>query len=76
VADRWHLLENVSAAFLSAVQRNMPAIRKAIGANALDPKLLTAAERLQYEDFLHRQQSNRMVSRWPMMVLSSNVSFA
>ncbi|MDF3363039.1 ISL3 family transposase [Sulfitobacter sp. Ks41] len=61
VADRWHLLENVSAAFLSAVQRNMPAIRKATGANTLDPKLLTAAERLQYEGFLRRQQTNRMV---------------
>ena len=31
VADRWHLLENGSAAFLAAVQRNMPAIRKVIG---------------------------------------------
>ncbi len=31
VADRWHLLENASAAFLAAVQRSMPAIRKTIG---------------------------------------------
>ncbi|WP_417604918.1 ISL3 family transposase [Primorskyibacter flagellatus] len=61
VADRWHLLENASAAFLSAVQRNMPAIRKAIGAKALDRKLLTAAEKLQYEGYLRRQQTNRMV---------------
>lgn len=61
VADRWHLLENASAAFLAAVQRNMPAIRKAIGAKTLDPKLLTAAEKLQYEGYLRRQQTNRMV---------------
>lgn len=61
VADHWHLLENASAAFLAAVQRNMPAIRKAIGAQALDPNLLTAAERLQYEGFLRRQHTNRMV---------------
>lgn len=61
VADRWHLLENASAAFLAAVQRSMPAIRKAIGAKTLDPKLLTAAERLQYEGFRRRQQTNRMV---------------
>ena len=61
VADRWHLLENASAAFLGAVQRSMPAIRKAIGANTLDPTLLTAAERLQYEGFRRRQQTNRMV---------------
>lgn len=61
VADRWHLLENASAAFLAAVQRNMPAIRKAIGAKTLDPKLLTTAERLQYEGFQRRQQTNRLV---------------
>lgn len=61
VADRWHLLENASAAFLAAVQRSMPAIRKAIGAKTLDPKLLTAAEKLQYEGFRRRQQTNRMV---------------
>lgn len=61
VADRWHLLENASAAFLAAVQRRMPAIRKAIGAQTLDPKLLTAAGKLQYEGFQRRQQTNRMV---------------
>ncbi|OBY26130.1 hypothetical protein A9D60_19705 [Leisingera sp. JC1] len=41
----------------------MPAIRKAIGAKILDPKLLTAAEKLQYEGYLRRQQTNRMVRR-------------
>src|SRR5690554_3498830 len=39
----------------------MPAIRKAIGAKTLDPKLLTAAERLQYQGFQRRQQTNRVV---------------
>ena len=63
VADRWHLLENASAAFLAAVQQSMPAIRKAIGAKSLDPRLLTAAEKLQYEGFQRRQQTNRMVRR-------------
>ena len=49
VADRWHLLENSGAAFLAAVRRAMPDIRKAVGAQRLDPELLTKAERLQYE---------------------------
>jgi hypothetical protein len=32
VADRWHLMENASAAFLGAVRKSMRAIRGAIGA--------------------------------------------
>lgn len=62
-ADCRHLLENASAAFLVAVQRNMPAIRKAIGVETLDPRLLTAAERLQFEGFQRRQQTNHMFRR-------------
>lgn len=61
VADRWHLLENASAAFLAAVRRHMEVIRRAVGSIELDPGLLTAAERLQYEGFQRRQQINRMV---------------
>ena len=61
VADRWHLLENASAAFLAAVRREMPVIRHTVGATELDPALLTAAERLQYEGFQRRQQTNQMV---------------
>ncbi|WP_172332801.1 ISL3 family transposase [Mangrovicoccus sp. HB161399] len=61
VADRWHLLENASEAFLLAVKRSMPAIRKAVGGRTVDPKMLTAVEKLQYEGFLRRQQTNRMV---------------
>lgn len=63
VAERWHLPENASTAFLAAVQRNMTAIRKATGTRTLDPKLLTAAEKLRYEGFQRRQQANRMVRR-------------
>jgi hypothetical protein len=46
VADRWHLMENASRAFLDAVRRSMRGIREVIGATQLDPALLTAAERL------------------------------
>ncbi len=61
VADRWHLLENSGAAFLAAVRHALPDIRKAVGAQKLDAEILTAAERLQYEGFLRRQHTNRMV---------------
>ena len=36
VADRWHLMENASAAFLDAVRKSMRAIRATIGAMAID----------------------------------------
>ncbi len=63
VADRWHLLENVSAAFLAAVRRQMPQIRRTVGVADLDPALLTAAERLQYDGFQRRRQTNEIVWR-------------
>ena len=47
VADRWHLMENASAAFLEAVRRSMRPIRMALGNIAIDPTLLTHAERQQ-----------------------------
>ena len=61
VADRWHLMENASAAFLNAVRRSMRVIRTAIGATMINPKLLTCAERLQYEGYLRRTQTNAVI---------------
>lgn len=57
VADRWHLLQNASDAFLSAVRRAMAQIRKVAYHAELDPGILTAAERLQYQGFQRRQQT-------------------
>ena len=57
VADRWHLMENASAAFLSAVRKSMRSIRAAIGATTINPELLTCAERLQYEGYLRREET-------------------
>lgn len=61
VADRWHLMENASRAFLDAVRRSMRQIRAAIGAATINPDLLTAAERIQYEGYLRREQDNTVI---------------
>jgi transposase len=61
VADRWHLMENASAAFLDAVRLSMPAVRGALAMATIDPALLTAAERLQYEGFLRREDTARQI---------------
>ena len=61
VADRWHLMENSSRAFLDAVAKSMRHIRQAVGSSVVDPKLLTYAERLQYEGYLRRQETNEAI---------------
>jgi len=45
-------MENASRAFLDAVRASMRQIRMAIGATVINPRLLTAAERIQYEGYL------------------------
>lgn len=62
VADRWHLMENASAAFLDAVKKSMKPIRAAIGATVINPDLLTSAEALQYQGFLRREETNAVVT--------------
>jgi transposase len=62
VADRWHLMENASSAFLGAVRKSMRAIRGAIGAATISPALLTSAEKLQYESHLRREETNAAIS--------------
>ena len=61
VADRWHLMENASAAFLDAVRKSMRPIRSAIGATTINPYLLTCAERLQYEGYLRREETTTAI---------------
>jgi transposase len=61
VADRWHLMENASRAFLDAVRQSMRQVRSAIGTATIDPSLLTAAERIQYEGYLRREEENTAV---------------
>jgi transposase len=63
VADRWHLMENSSRAFLDAVGKSMRQIRQTVGSNVVDPKLLTYAEKLQYEGYLRvRKRTRRSAS--------------
>ena len=57
VADRWHLMENASAAFLGAVRGALGSIRQALSCGAINPGLLSAAERLQYECYRRREET-------------------
>lgn len=61
VADRWHLMENASHAFLDAVRKSMRHVRAAVGAVTINPDLLTAAERLQYDGYLRREDTNAAI---------------
>ncbi len=54
-------MENASRAFLDAVRKSMRQIRAAIGATTINPSLLTAAERIQYEGYLRREETNAAV---------------
>lgn len=63
VADRWHLMENASRAFLGAVQHSTKAIRRALAAGSVDPAPPTSAERLQHEGLLRRQETNVAVRK-------------
>ncbi len=61
VADRWHLMENASRGFLDAVRRSMRQVREVVGAATIDPALLTAAERIQYEGYLRRKEADAAI---------------
>jgi transposase len=63
VADRWHLMENASAAFLDAVRKSMRSIRATLGATTINPDLLSCAEKLQYEAYLRREETNAAITK-------------
>ena len=54
-------MANSSQAFLDAVRKSMRQIRSVLGAAAIDPNLFTAAERLQYDGYLRREESNAAI---------------
>ena len=62
VADRWHLFENASAAFLAAVRSELPRLRKALSPERpVDPETLSKAERIQWETAMTREAVNGQV---------------
>src|SRR5271155_3471204 len=61
VADRWHLMENASHAFLDAVRKSMRQVRASISAATINPEMLNAAERIQYEGYLRREDTNAAI---------------
>src|ERR1035437_2157232 len=61
VADRWHLMENASAAFLTAVQQSMQGVRAAVGHDVVDPAALSCAELRQHSGWLRREEENTAI---------------
>ncbi|PYE43083.1 helix-turn-helix resolvase-like protein [Rhizobium sp. PP-F2F-G20b] len=62
VADRWHLFENASAAFLAAVRSEMPGLRRALAQTGqIDPETLARAERLQWDGAQIREALHRKI---------------
>jgi hypothetical protein len=56
-------MKNASRAFLDAVRKSMRQIRAVIGAATINPSLLTAAERIQYEGYRRREERQRRYPR-------------
>jgi Transposase len=61
VADRWHLNEDASRAALDTVCASMRPIRAAIDATIVEPVILSAVERLQYEGYLRREETSTAI---------------
>ncbi len=54
-------MENGTRGFLDAVRRSMRQVREVVGAASIDPALLTAAERIQYEGYLRREEADAAI---------------
>ncbi|WP_376964147.1 hypothetical protein ABNQ39_26700 [Azospirillum sp. A26] len=54
-------MENTSHAFLDAVHKSMRQIRAVIGVATVDPALLRATERIQYEGYLCQEKTNSVI---------------
>ena len=54
-------MENASRSFLDAVRFSIWQVREVVGAATIDPALLTAAERIQYEGTLRREEADTVI---------------
>ena len=54
-------MENASGAFLDAVRKSTRQLRTAMGSTVIDPSLLTFAEKLQYEGYVRREETNAAI---------------
>jgi transposase len=54
-------MENASAAFLDAVRAVLGPIRQALSRGAINPDLLSVAERLQYDGYMRRREANETI---------------
>jgi hypothetical protein len=54
-------MENASQAFLDGVRKSMRDVRTAVGVATINPELLTSAEKLQYEGFQRREETNAAI---------------
>ena len=61
ISDRWHLLENATAAFVEGVKRHMGDLRRSIAGGDVDPDALSAAEKLQWAGWQRRDEVNGTV---------------
>ncbi len=61
MSDRWHLLENATAAFVEGVKRHMGDPLRAIAGGDVDPDTLSAAEKLQWAGWQRRDEVNGAV---------------
>jgi transposase len=61
VADRWHLIENASAAFLDLVRQHTRTIKGVLATNSFDPTVLSCAERRQWDGFQRRKETTDAV---------------
>jgi hypothetical protein len=55
-------MEN-SQAFLDAVRKSMRQVRVAVDSATINPNLLSAAERIQYEGYLRREDTNAAIRK-------------